>query len=263
MSAWHQRRAVASALLSATHSAAHKQQVLRLEALAPALAEDQKNRTVLTGKGRQARCCDSMDECTFHGDSLLCLCIQNCPHRWWYRQAQEGEPGKKEGRKLIVKCRASQNSSRHGRSLWCGQCGHVHSPFGDYLGLSPTLFHNTMSMDTIWTLDNVCYFMSSRQLSKPNLHHCIKAVVQYNPSGGPWQILVYSCHPLTSLSIKSSTALPALTRRTMRRGVLSFDTMSSRDSAPMTLVPLASFWRKSCTLDTVLLNAHTWAIVRK
>lgn len=62
----------------------------------------------------------------------------------------------------------------------------------------------------------------------------------------------------TNLSMKSSTACPAFTRRTMRRGFLSLDTMSWRDSAPITLVPLASFFKKSWTLDTVLLYAQTW-----
>lgn len=72
------------------------------------------------------------------------------------------------------------------------------------------------------------------------------------------KVLILPATPLTSLSMKSSTAWPALTRRIMRRGVFSFDTMSSRDSAPITLVPLASFCKKSCTLDTVLLKAQTW-----
>lgn len=57
----------------------------------------------------------------------------------------------------------------------------------------------------------------------------------------------------TSLSMKSSTACPALTSRMILLGFFSLDTMSSRDSAPITLEPFASFCRKSWTFDTVRL----------
>jgi hypothetical protein len=38
--------------------------------------------------------------------------------------------------------------------------------------------------------------------------------------------------------MKSSTALPALTRRMIRRGVFSFEHSSSTEWAPMMLVPI-------------------------
>lgn len=58
--------------------------------------------------------------------------------------------------------------------------------------------------------------------------------------------------------MKSSTALPAFTSKIMRRGFFSVETISCRLWAPITLVPLASLARKSSTLETVLLYAHTW-----
>jgi hypothetical protein len=63
---------------------------------------------------------------------------------------------------------------------------------------------------------------------------------------------------LTSLSIKASTADPALTNNMTRLGFFNSDTMFSSDVAPITFVPLASFFIKSSTLDTVLLKATTY-----
>lgn len=63
---------------------------------------------------------------------------------------------------------------------------------------------------------------------------------------------------LTSLSIKASTADPALTNNMTRLGFFNSDTIFSRDVAPITFVPLASFFIKSSTLDTVLLKATTY-----
>jgi hypothetical protein len=57
--------------------------------------------------------------------------------------------------------------------------------------------------------------------------------------------------------MKSSTAWPALTSSTTRRGFLRHPISSSIDFVPMILVPLASLARKSSTLETVRLNAAT------
>ena len=64
----------------------------------------------------------------------------------------------------------------------------------------------------------------------------------------------------TSLSIKASTAAPALTSNMTRRGFFRLATISSIDFAPIILVPFASFCMKLSTLDTVMLYATTCKI---
>ena len=61
----------------------------------------------------------------------------------------------------------------------------------------------------------------------------------------------------SSASMKSSTALPALTRSITRRGDFRLAIISSIDLAPTMFVPLASLSMKSSTLDTVRLKAVT------
>src|SRR5436190_18294442 len=60
-----------------------------------------------------------------------------------------------------------------------------------------------------------------------------------------------------SWSIISSTVGPALTISITRRGFLSAWTSSAIECAPTTFVPLASFWMKSSTFETVRLNTAT------
>ena len=62
---------------------------------------------------------------------------------------------------------------------------------------------------------------------------------------------------LTSFSMKPSTAGPAFTSNMTRLGFFRLAVISSRDLAPITLVPFASFCMKSSTFETVLLNATT------
>ncbi len=64
---------------------------------------------------------------------------------------------------------------------------------------------------------------------------------------------------LTSLSIKASTAGPAFTSIMTRLGFFSLETISSKEWAPITLVPLASFAKNLSTFSTVLLNAQTYS----
>ncbi len=54
-----------------------------------------------------------------------------------------------------------------------------------------------------------------------------------------------------------STTSPAFTMIITRRGDFSSPHNSSMECAPTTCVPLASFWMKSSTLETVRLNTAT------
>lgn len=68
---------------------------------------------------------------------------------------------------------------------------------------------------------------------------------------------------LTNFSINASTADPALTSNITLLGFFNWATMFSREVAPMTFVPLASFFINSSTFETVLLNATTCKISKR
>ena len=88
MSSWHEWGSITCPFLTATDSAANKQQALRFQTLAPPLYD--RNTWVLREHPplyTKIYSC-AMIRCRLR----LCLCTQSCHHQWWYPQLQEEEP---------------------------------------------------------------------------------------------------------------------------------------------------------------------------